>query len=277
VITLVPLEETAMSDMYPAPSVVVGIDGSRAARHAALWAIDEAVSRDIPVRLVCVIDPSDHSSAGGYSDRLGAARAALHDAYQATDATGHQVKVDCEILWGSPLTKLLEESRSAAVICVGSVGRKHASRGGGSIAATVAASARCPVAVVRPGRRAIPRVSTVAAQVENGAVLRHAFEEARLRGATLRAISVSCAEAPDDAADGNRLSQVHMNRRLQRWTRLYPDVAVQSAVVAGSVDRYLAANDEADQLFVTDSHTCRGLCGARNDGRSVLAVPCGHG
>ena len=39
------------------PAVVVGIDGSRSAVDAALWAVDEAVSRDIPLRLVYAIDP----------------------------------------------------------------------------------------------------------------------------------------------------------------------------------------------------------------------------
>ena len=39
------------------PAVVVGIDGSRPGIDAALWAVDEAVSRDIPLRLVYAIDP----------------------------------------------------------------------------------------------------------------------------------------------------------------------------------------------------------------------------
>ncbi|MDO3056999.1 universal stress protein, partial [Mycobacteroides abscessus subsp. massiliense] len=34
--------------------VVVGIDGSRAAIHAAQWAIDEAVDRNVPLCLVHV-------------------------------------------------------------------------------------------------------------------------------------------------------------------------------------------------------------------------------
>ncbi len=45
------------------PSVVVGIDGSRSALDAALWAVDEAVSRDIPLRLVYAVDPDDSSGA----------------------------------------------------------------------------------------------------------------------------------------------------------------------------------------------------------------------
>ncbi|HEY1439670.1 MAG TPA: universal stress protein [Mycobacterium sp.] len=46
----------------PTPqSIVVGIDGSRAAIHAALWAVDEAVSRDIPLRLLYAIEPDELS------------------------------------------------------------------------------------------------------------------------------------------------------------------------------------------------------------------------
>ena len=40
------------------PTVVVGIDGSRSAVDAALWAVDEAVGRDIPLRLVYAVDPN---------------------------------------------------------------------------------------------------------------------------------------------------------------------------------------------------------------------------
>ena len=42
------------------PAVVVGIDGSRSAVAAALWAVDEGGSRDIPLRLVCAVDPGQH-------------------------------------------------------------------------------------------------------------------------------------------------------------------------------------------------------------------------
>ena len=43
----------------PSRSVVVGIDGSHSAIDAALWAADEAVSRDVPLRLVYAIDPGN--------------------------------------------------------------------------------------------------------------------------------------------------------------------------------------------------------------------------
>src|ERR1700694_3303698 len=136
----------------PPPSVVVGIDGSRAAVRAALWAVDEAVSRDIPLRLVYAIDPADAAN----SDPQDAARdpataeLAVRYAFTAVESTEQPVKIEVEILQGSPTHALIGASRSAAMVCVGSVGLKHFNHGRvGSTAAALAASAHCPVAIVR--------------------------------------------------------------------------------------------------------------------------------
>ena len=262
-----------MSSIQSAPAVVVGVDGSRAAIHAALWAVDEAISRDIPLRLVYVVDPLHGSAEGGHS----VARAALFDAYRAVDETGEPVKIESEVLWGRPLTKLMEQSRTAAMICVGSIGLDHACRGEGSVAATLAGSALCPVALIHrpPGAPTSPQVSRVVAEVDNGLVLRHAFEEATLRGVPLHAIS-SCASDAHDSVDGNHLVQGQLSRRLARWTRLYPDVRVEPAVIRESLSRYLARKADSGRLFVTDSHTARDLCDAYSIGCSVLTVRCGN-
>ena len=53
-----------MNETSKPPSIVVGIDGSKAAVHAALWAVDEAVSRDIPLRLLYAIEPDPARPAG---------------------------------------------------------------------------------------------------------------------------------------------------------------------------------------------------------------------
>ncbi|SPM28280.1 universal stress protein [Mycobacterium terramassiliense] len=253
-----------------APSVVVGVDGSKAAVAAARWAIDEAVSRDIPLRLVCVIEAPESQRTG--DRRLAAARSALQGARRAVEEAGQPAKVETEILWGKPLAGLLEESRSAAMICVGSIGLDHAAHGVGSLSASLAASALCPVAVIRhpTGRRATARVGRVTVQADNAGALRHAFEEARLRQAPLRAIALSGSAGPDDVA--KRSAQAQLRRRIARWTRQYPDVRVESAVVRGSVDDYLAAHHGPDQLFVTDARGCYDLCGAHNAGTSVLAT-----
>jgi nucleotide-binding universal stress UspA family protein len=235
------------------PAVVVGIDGSQAATQAALWAVDEAVSRDIPLRLVHVIDTADRARAGADRIRLASARAALYDAQRTVEATGEPVKIESEILWGKPLAKLSKESQSAAMICIGSIGMTHACRGDGSVARALPGLARCPVAVVRRpvGCSASPDVGSIVVEGSNDVVLRHAFEEARLRGAPLHAVALWQAEAPDDIADGSRLAQAQLNRRIAGWRRMYPDVAVEAAAVHGGVRRYLAAIGESVQLFIT--------------------------
>ena len=50
-------------DQLHSKSVVVGIDGSQAAVNAAKWAIDEAINRQIPLRLVHVVGRSEAQSA----------------------------------------------------------------------------------------------------------------------------------------------------------------------------------------------------------------------
>ncbi len=256
-----------------APAVVVGIDGSKSAVAAARWAVDEAVSRDIPLRLVYVIEPSECQAIEDREARLATARSALQDARRAVEATGQPVKVEAEILWGRPLASMMEESRSAVMMCVGSIGLNRAAHGVGSLSASLAASALCPVAVIRrpSGRRTAAKISRVTVQADNAGVLRQAFEEARLRRAPLRAIAVSRSVLPDDA-DAKRSAQAQLRRRIARWTRQYPDVQVDSAVVRGSVDEYLAANPEPEQLFVTDARASYDLCGAHNAGNSILAT-----
>src|SRR6185295_4329627 len=121
-----------MRDHYsPSPSVVVGIDGSRSAVSAALWAVDEAVSRDIPLKLVCAIDPEGHPDADPEhaARELATAEIAVRQAFMAVESTDKPVKIEIEILQKTPTRALVESSRSAALLCVGSLGLKHSGQG----------------------------------------------------------------------------------------------------------------------------------------------------
>ncbi|ORA18681.1 universal stress protein [Mycobacterium asiaticum] len=261
-----------MSHRESRPAIVVGIDGSKSALDAALWAIDEAAEREVPLRLVHVIDAAHIGEAGGIEARQAAARSALYDAYRAVEAVGRHVQIETEVLWGKPLAKLLQESRSALMICVGSMGLNHARCGQGSVAGSLAGSSLCPVAVIHraPDGAAEPRVRSVVAEVDNGAVLRHAFDEARLRKVPLRAISVQ-----GHAGDQSGGAQAQLDRRLARWTRLYPDVRVEPATVRGQAVRYMADQGSPGQLFVTDSYAAQ-VCSVYNAGSSVLTVRCAN-
>ena len=79
-------------------AVVAGIDGSPAAVRAALWAADEAVGRDIPVRLVYAIDPGAGLATHQHDParELDAADRAIRHASGAIEATGKAVKVEVD-------------------------------------------------------------------------------------------------------------------------------------------------------------------------------------
>lgn len=265
-----------MGDFPSAPSIVVGVDGSRAAIQAALWAVDEAVGRDAPLRLVFVIDPQELSGAAPDHAPFAVARTALYEAQRAVEATGKPVKIETEMLTGKPAIELAHEARSAVMVCVGSIGLRRACHGGGSVAAVLPRIACCPVAIIRaPHRRGKAIGRSVVVEVDNGVVLRHAFEEANLRRAPLRAIATWRAEAPDDIADGSRLARALLNRRIARWTRLYPDTKIEPTVVRGGLCEYLAKNTDSVEVFVTGARD--GHLGHRGAPEcSVLSIPPGN-
>jgi nucleotide-binding universal stress UspA family protein len=245
----------------PSPSVVVGIDGSRFGVNAALWAIDEAIERDIPLRLVYVIDSHCGPTDPEVSARaLAAADIAVRHAFVAIESTGRPVKVEVEILQGRPTDKLLEASRAAALMCVGAVGVKHATAGPiGSTAAELAGRALCPLAVVRgfaPTRTEPGAVVVEIDKTSDGdAVLQRAIDEALLRRAPLVAISVWEPDVTDvhdrhAVATQNHGVRADLNRRLARAARRHPGLDVRPVAVRGSLLNYLSHHAHSTQLVV---------------------------
>lgn len=80
----------------------------RCAVRAAIWAVDEAVSRDTQLRLVHVMD--GHSGDCDNDDAY--ARHVLHQAWVAVEATGEPVKLESDIKKGDPVGELVEISRT---------------------------------------------------------------------------------------------------------------------------------------------------------------------
>jgi nucleotide-binding universal stress UspA family protein len=231
-----------MRQLATPQSIVVGIDGSKAAIRAALWAVDEAVSRDAPLRLLCAAEGGDTEAA--------APQASIRHAVNAIEAAGQPVKIETEVLPGPAIGALLRASASAVMLCVGAVGLRHFQPGRvGSTAAALAISARCPVAIVR-GRDEHPAADSIVVELDgspdNGVLLGAAIAEARLRNAAIRAI-VCRRSAPDDEgpvsvgpAEGDRRALADLDRRLARWKRRYPQLRVESLAVHGGLLGYLA-------------------------------------
>lgn len=232
--------------------VVVGVDGSDAAINAAKWAVDEAISREVPLRVVHVSHIEEQSDAPDDTFRLEVqyAESSLRAATSALKATGKPVKIETDILWGSPDTALINESRNAAMVCVGSVGiGPIASERLGSTAVSLAEKAFCPVAIIRspdnpPASGTDWIVVVVEDHADNESVIEQALEEARLRGAPILAVGVWQKCIGETAND-------RLDHRIEMWAKLYPDVHVYPVATRGSVARFLAQNnDESVQLTV---------------------------
>ncbi|WP_205878043.1 universal stress protein [Mycobacterium camsae] len=236
-----------MSSQAPQPCVVVGIDGSRAAIDAALWAVDEAVARDIPLRLLYAIEPEDFAQTppDRPARKLTIAENAVRYASRTTEAADKPVRIEIEIAQEPPTIALTRASASAAMVCVGAVGLHHfRPERAGSTAAAVAQSAHCPVAVIRRhGDQARLAEHWIAvdsqASADSDAVMKTALEEARLRDLPLRAID-----------HGQGVGRDYPDRRLERWRRHYPDVDVQTSVARGSLLEYVAGHGRKVQMVV---------------------------
>lgn len=256
------MPETVPPTFTP-PAVVVGVDGSRAAVRAAVWAVDEAVARDLPLRLLAV------GSEPSATDR------ALNEAAEAVAATGREVEVQRAVSDGPPTTALVTASASAVMLCVGTVGLRHFDDNrSGSTAGALVSVAHCPVAVIRGE---VPAGGWVVAELDgtpdSAAVLQFAVEEARLRHVPLRVVGTWQTEAHDPAAAA--VVSAQLDRRLEQWRHRYPDLDVVPVAVHGSGLDYLADNAATIGLVVVGARNTRAvgeLMGPRHIGCPVIVV-----
>ena len=247
------------------PAIVVGVDGSVAASRAAVWAIDEAISRDIPLRLVAV--PERTEDAGdAHGDGSGEARSAVQAAAAAVRSEGRPVRVQTEVVRGAPTLVLLEASRTAAMICVGALGLRHFGHHRvGSTSVALVGSAHCPVAVVRgSGRAAGWVVVELDDTPEAATVLQSGVAQARLRSAPLRVLGAWQSRSNDSqdgaaVAEGNRMLGAQLDRRLSQWRHLYPDLDVAPVAVHGSALGYVAEHVADIQLVVVGARNATGI------------------
>ncbi|MGB3229649.1 MAG: universal stress protein [Mycobacterium sp.] len=206
--------------------IVVGFDGSRDALNALRWAVPEAESRDVPLRVVQVIPDDDrhHGSAAAHGAGPSVEAAVLSVEAEA-ERTGKSIRVESVRVDGDTADVadvLVAESRHALMVCIGVPGRaRTADRLFGPTAAALAARAHCTVALIRSDSAGPPPEPGVISVVlddapDNDSVVHLAMQEGRLREATVRQV----------------------DRRVDSWIRRFPDVHVEM-VAAGSGRPYV--------------------------------------
>ncbi|EFG75874.1 universal stress family protein [Mycobacterium parascrofulaceum ATCC BAA-614] len=245
-----------MSQLH-AKAVVVGVNGSRAAVNAAKWAIDEAIARQLPLRLVYVIPRREKHREPATSSEWEVERGeiALAEAESAVQSERKPVEIETAIRSGAPGQALIDQSEDAALVCVGTARRGWASDGLlGPTATDLVARAHCPVAIIRTDPDGSPTGLGVIAVVlndepDNDEVVHQAMEEGRRRHATVRQI----------------------DRRLNSWVRRYPDVHVQTVAAGtgakpsgkpgGRIELAVVGSADADEMAGLATPNCHPIVG----------------
>ena len=143
------------------PSVVVGIDGTEASRQALRWAADEAKLRGTVLRIVhtwsrpyAVSGPNPQSERPEVDEEDAERRLAGELLDRELEATGIEatgVRIEAELVEGSPAKKLLDAAQNADLLVIGSDRRERlAGNPLGRVGRECVQHSPCPVVIVRP-------------------------------------------------------------------------------------------------------------------------------
>ncbi|MFC0529704.1 universal stress protein [Phytohabitans kaempferiae] len=232
--------------------VVVGVDGSAASGAAADYAAGVAHGRSLPLHLVygylrkltygAPIDPLE--MAEPVADRTAARQ--LEEISSRLSAKWPDLQVQIQEILGEAAPELIEKSRQAELVVIGSRGR-----GGftglllGSVSAKVAAHAYCPVVVVRPPNWSLDASSTeqvvvgVDGSSESMLALDLGSDEAARLGQSLAVIHTH-SEIPAAPQDHEPTTTAQENAKalladaVNRARGRHPDLTVRDEMVYGA-------------------------------------------
>ncbi|MET8051161.1 MULTISPECIES: universal stress protein [unclassified Streptosporangium] len=256
--------------------IIVGADGSGNATAAIEWAADDAARMGLPLRIVTAVQrwPNDIPKfpAPEWEDAVTeSSRKVLAAAEETARSRQPGIEVTTTLIEGPPSLVLREQGKDATEVVVGTRGLGgFAGAVIGSVSIHVAGHVHCPVVVVRPGRDGAHGEITVGLDDSDACepALAYAFEQARLRGSTLRALYAWQVPvhiyAPEIVYDMDEFRAAHdkvMTDRLAGWRERYPEVKVIEDVRrAHAVEALSDASDTCD-LLVVGSHG-RGALGS---------------
>jgi len=259
--------------------VVVGVDGTPGSELALRWAVDDADTRGVPLRIITAYRWALTDPWALHYDLRDPERERLrHKAeHRLVDATRHAadlrpgVHVECQAVDGVAGQVLISQSEHACVIVIGS--RQLKALGSamlGSVSAAVAGRSHCPVVVVRgpagdPAERAAVIVAVDGTEASE-ALLAVGFEHASRHRVPLRAV---LCWRPDLLASMSWRSEPPPPERAERWLaeatagwrEKYPEVQATQAVTRAHPVDGLMAESAAQFLLVVGTHSRHALAG----------------
>lgn len=264
------------------PPVIVGIDGSVEARAALRWAAREAAEHHVRLQIVLAsavpltYGPGITFAQPDYDVQREAGLRLLESAAAAVKEMSPEigeVDVTTELVSSPPIPSLLDLSKDACMIVVGSRGLGAFRRGLlGSVSTSVARHAHCPVAVVHASESGdvLPTSGPVVVGVDGSTyskpAIEIAFDEASRRGVDLVAVhawsDTSDFVIPETDWPATASSEeAVLAESLAGWQERYPEVSVRRVVVKDRPVRNLLEQSEGAQLVVVGSHGRGGFSG----------------
>src|SRR5215218_629518 len=155
-----------MSTSIEHPGIVVGVDGSSASEVAVDWAARDAAMSNVPLTLVHVANGvvapwSERSLPAGFGKwQQQRGRQFIDDAIrvaaEATFETG-PLQLKTEMYYSSTIPTLVDLSKEAELVVVGSRGQGAFGSLLGSVSTGLVHHAHCPVAVIRDENPMMPQ------------------------------------------------------------------------------------------------------------------------
>ncbi|MCM0619999.1 universal stress protein [Nocardioides bruguierae] len=275
-----------------AGAIVVGVDGSEAAADALAWATGQAVLTRRPICLVSAWKPVSNVwlaqagiDPGPIEEEVRKAAEGLLDDAEATVAeVSPSVEVHRVVHGEDPRSLMLALSREAHMIVVGSRGLGPVkSLVLGSVSASLARHAACPVVVLRPRTEPVdtehPRGVLVAVDgtERSRPAAEVAFEQAAARGLPLTVLHC----LPWDRGASGQKMDVHdptvadvaamVAGSVAGLAEKHPDVPVGTALVGGLPDEEVLRAARGRDLVVV-GHRRTGLIDSVVLGSVSLAV-----
>ena len=258
-------------------SVVVATDGSEDALRAVHWAAEQAFLERRPLVVVTATGSTQvpvtawGGVGAGYApsvdDLVEHGRSVAEDALAVVRHLRPGLEASAEVLVGDPRQALVELSRQAHLLVLGSRGRgSFRSKVFGSVSAAVSRDAACPVFVCRPpSRTEVPtRGILVGADgtPESLPVIEFAFHQASLLDLPLTVVhcvwdQVAALLGPGLVSaqeEGLEQQRLLLSESVAGMSAKFPEVSTDLRLGRGLAEEFLAADTDAWNLLVVGRH-----------------------